>query len=324
MRFLTLFVCFSCFSHLAFGQQIHRLAGYVQMPDEPLISYYVQFLVKGKEVSGFTVTDYKEGNRLKAKLVGRYVTPSDLWISEQKPEGEQQQRGLTYCFFHAKLKLSVANGRERWTGNFESIQENGIPCGSGYMTIIDDAPPLDFPAAKKIQVKAPEPPKARPIPRDTIAKAPAPPPPPKDTVRPPPPPAKKLEIAHVIHLGETKAKPLAPVLPDSNGCARIYNWASDSLVFELWDGFTIDGDVVSLVFNDADILGQTKLNKEKLHFTLPLQKGDNSLLIYFHAEGFEPPNTPNITLFDGVTAYPLNLSGKTGEKLKICIEKKGK
>lgn len=286
------------------------------------MSYYVQFMVKGKEVTGYTVTDYKQGNRLRASLVGKYVTPSDLWITEKGSLDGDTRRGMTYCYFNAHLKLSVANGRERWTGQFESIQEDGTPCGSGFMSIIDDAPPLTF-STPKMTAKSIDFPTVKKIPRDTIKKEPPvlPKPIPKDTLKALPP-VKKPEIAQVIQLREAKSVTLPQGPPDSNACMRTYSWHTDSLVFDIWDGWTIDGDVVSLSFNGHSILENEKLGEVKKHFSLPLQKGDNNLIVYLHAEGFEPPNTPNIILYDGSKSYELGISGKSGEKVRLCFEKK--
>ncbi|MEO6830793.1 MAG: hypothetical protein ABI378_01100 [Chitinophagaceae bacterium] len=322
MRSLTLLLFLLLSFGQSFGQQIHRLAGYVQMPGEPLMSYYVQFMVKGKEVTGYTVTDYKQGNRLKATLVGKYVTPSDLWIAEKGSLDGDSRSGMTYCYFSAHLKLSVANGRERWTGQFESYQENGFSCGGGFMSIIDDAPPLDF-STPKMTARNVEVPTVRKVPHDTVKKSepvilkPIP----KDTLKVLTP-AKKPEIVAVIHLPEARSVTLPQGPPDSNACARSYTWTADSLSFDIWDGWTVDGDVVSVAFNGSMLLDNEKLSGVKKHFSLPLRKGDNTLIVYLHAEGFEPPNTPNLILFDGTKKYELGISGNSGEKVRICFEKK--
>jgi hypothetical protein len=109
--------------------------------------------------------------------------------------------------------------------------------------------------------------------------------------------------------------PQAP--PDS--CQRSYHWSSPDFSFEIWDGFEPDGDVVSLRLNQETLLSQTRLGTEKQRFTRPLHEGLNVLYIELHNEGSDPPNTPNLTLFDGSKKYELAVSGESGEVARICI-----
>jgi hypothetical protein len=107
----------------------------------------------------------------------------------------------------------------------------------------------------------------------------------------------------------------------SDSCNKEYRWQSDSLVFEVWDGFTYDGDVISISVDGKRILDHHRLGQQKERFALPLGKGLHKLNLEFHEEGTEPPNTPNMILYDGSRRYELNISGNFGERVRICFER---
>jgi hypothetical protein len=295
------------------------------MPSDPLVSYYLELTITGNSVKGYSITGYKDGNRLKASVTGYFTTPSDLYIRETGSLDGPNTMIQTYCYFSAHLKLTVMmNGTKRWNGAFESHQANGTACigSGGVMTVTDNAPPLDVPKAKPIVVKVdvPKPPVQRPI--DTPKPAPKPvvslPTPPvvvakpKDTIPPKP--------VTIIRQTPPPAPAAPPPAPDS--CQRTYDWNSSEFAFDIWDGWTIDGDVVSLSMNGNKFLEHSKLSEKKARFSAPLAKGLNVLYIYLHEEGFDPPNTPNLTLYDGSKTYELSVSGEPGEVARICIWRK--
>jgi hypothetical protein len=113
----------------------------------------------------------------------------------------------------------------------------------------------------------------------------------------------------------------APVPADTNHCTRAFDWRSDSLAFDIWDGWAIDGDVISLSVGGRSILDRAKLGEQKQHFSIPLKRGLNIFIISFHDEGFDPPNTPNMILYDGAREYKLNIAGSSGQTARICINR---
>ena len=222
LPFLLLLLCSN-----AFAQEHHRLAGYVQMPGEPLVSYYLDLTINGTSVTGHSITDYTGGNRLKASIVGRLSPASELYIEETGSLDDPKSGVQVYCYFSAHLKLTVANGKQRWSGPLESKGADGKPCrilpSSGFMTVLDNAPALDMP-----KPKAPEP---KPVPRPaagmrvqedrpkSMPSTPKPPPqkpqppkvspPLKDTVKPQPKkeiPKPAIVIPQLKALGSASAK----------------------------------------------------------------------------------------------------------------------
>ena len=292
------------------------------MPANPLVSYYLELTINGTQVTGYSITDYKEGSRLKATVAGRLSPASEMYIEETGSLDGPDAQFRSYCYFSARLKLTVVNGKQRWSGPFSSKRVDGVPCDGGTMTVLDNAPPLDdvkprpkpkpVPVpATRMQVHTDPPPKPA---RDTVKPAPKPP---KDTVVKPPPKKKDVLKPVIIIAPPPKAAP-APVR-DTNNCLRVYDWSTDSLSFDIWDGWIIDGDVVSLSVGGRALLDHVKLSEVKQHFSVPLSRGINMLLISLHEEGFDLPNTPNLILYDGSKKYELNIAGNKGEVARICI-----
>src|SRR6188768_2653588 len=101
---------------IAHSQEKMRLAGYVEMPGQPLSDYYLEITVENGEVKGYSITNYKGGSRLKASVVGRMKTASELYIEETKTLDTKEGRAQDYCYFKANLKLSVYRTSRRWSG----------------------------------------------------------------------------------------------------------------------------------------------------------------------------------------------------------------
>ena len=308
---------------VASSQEKMRLAGYVEIPGQPLSDYYLEITVQNGEVKGYSITNYKGGSRLKASVVGRMKTASELYIEETKTLDEKGGRTQDYCYFNANLKLSVYRTSRRWSGPFESKQSDGFSCGNGLMTIMENAPPLDAPTQiagpSKIKVQQEPPvvaakPKAVAIPRDSAVSRPKPPQPKPEQPKPEQPKPRPV----------VAAKPVEVKLPpkiDTNNCLKTIEWSSDSLRLEIWDGFTVDGDVVSIHWGDQLILDRKKLGSDKISYVLLVKKGLTFLDIRMFDEGFDPPTTPDITLYDGGKGIPLRVSGSYGDKARVCIDR---
>jgi hypothetical protein len=313
----------------ASAQEMRRLNGYVQIPGQEISKYFIQISITGTKISGYSITE-DHGNRLRAMVSGSRDPESEMTLEESKADNPG------YCYFTAKLKLTVVSGRMRWAGPFESHESGGRLCGKGFMTLLDEAPAPDAPPVKS------DPPKPRPVvvaptPKPALRQLPKPipapvkAPAPVDTPKPRPKPVvidtpKPKPI--VAQPPQPKPKPVVMQAPEpkpqrrnSDSCTREYAWQSDSLTFEVWDGWTLDGDVVSIIVDGKRMMDHHKLGLNRERFALYIGRGRHKLDLEFHEEGTEPPNTPNMILFDGSKRYELNISGATGEKVRICVDR---
>jgi hypothetical protein len=69
-------------------------------------------------------------------------------------------------------------------------------------------------------------------------------------------------------------------------------------------------------------MDHVKLSDAKQHYSVSIGKGVTTLLVSLWEEGFDPPNTPAITFYDGDKKYPLDISGDFGQVVRICFIRK--
>lgn len=106
------------------------------------------------------------------------------------------------------------------------------------------------------------------------------------------------------------------------GVEKSFMWYSDSVVLDVWDGSTFDGDIVSILFDGKPVLNKYVIQKGKkrISFFLPLT-GIHTLAIVAENEGTDPPNTATLTLYDGTAHYNIISYNKKGSQSVIKIKK---
>ena len=125
---------------------------------------------------------------------------------------------------------------------------------------------------------------------------------------------KAIELAKTVEQkGETEI---------TSGVSKQYDWYSDTCMIELYDGGIIDGDEISLVFNNHTLLDDFPLKKQKKTLKLQLQKGVNTITIVAGYEGKIPPNTANITISSGKVHYRIKANNAPGDKATIILNRK--
>lgn len=136
-----------------------------------------------------------------------------------------------------------------------------------------------------------------------------------------------------MHPGMRKARPVVletqpeddkPVNIDkiTAGQGKVYDWHCDSIVLEIWDGGNIDGDKITLDYNRTTYLENYFLVKKKKRLVLPVQNDQlNVIAITANNEGSEPPNTANISIWDGTVCYNLLSYNNAGEKSLIQVRR---
>ncbi len=109
----------------------------------------------------------------------------------------------------------------------------------------------------------------------------------------------------------------------TEGVQKQIDWNTDTCIFEIWDGGIIDGDVVTVLFNDKTVLTNYTLEKAHKQVRIPLaNKTRNTITIVAEDEGANPPNTANIGLTDGGISYNITAYNNKGKKATIILVKK--
>lgn len=183
---------------------------------------------------------------------------------------------------------------------------NGAECSKGSITFMNkEELDLLFSIPKTDSLK-PE------APKRTVAKAPEP----KFD------PSKPVKIIY-----DTLPKSDPVVLkkrPDNvtEGRDKTYIWHTDTVIIDIWDGNTIDGDRVTILYNGTEVLKDYVLTANKKRIQLPIGGNElNILTIEARNEGGDPPNTANLVLTDGITTYDVVAHNTTGKRAVIMISK---
>jgi hypothetical protein len=84
----------------------------------------------------------------------------------------------------------------------------------------------------------------------------------------------------------------------------------DSIVVNLYDNGDIDGDSVTLIYNDSIITTHQRLSDKAVTFILKVKPGNfkNDLVMYAENLGSIPPNTALMVITDGTKRYEINVS----------------
>lgn len=131
----------------------------------------------------------------------------------------------------------------------------------------------------------------------------------KDTVKqviPPPPPPKidtpQIKIPEPVKevVLEKRDKQLVREIPVDH----------DSITVTLYDNGIIDGDTVTLIYNDKILATHRMLTDKPQTFTIKIAPGNsrNELVMYAENLGSIPPNTALMVIYDGEKRYELNVS----------------
>lgn len=121
------------------------------------------------------------------------------------------------------------------------------------------------------------------------------------------------------------AKPQNVVEKITEGVTKTYEWQSDSIIIQVWDGSGFDGDIISILLDDKPILEHytLQLTKKRVSIALP-PTGTHSLIVVAENEGIDPPNTATLKLYDGTTSHDLIAYNTKNKKSMISIKKAAK
>lgn len=101
---------------------------------------------------------------------------------------------------------------------------------------------------------------------------------------------------------------------------------SDSLKVDIYDNGEIDGDIVSLFYNQQLILFNQKLTHKSIHLDIVLDstKYENEITLFAENLGLIAPNTALLRIRDGKKVYDLRVSSSLEKNATIRIRRKGK
>ncbi len=99
---------------------------------------------------------------------------------------------------------------------------------------------------------------------------------------------------------------------------------SDSLKIDFYDNGEIDGDSISIFFNNKIMAFHQKLSTQSIHFDVVLDslKKVNELTMFAENLGAIPPNTALMIIHDGLKTYNIRLLSNLEKNATIKIKRK--
>jgi hypothetical protein len=145
----------------------------------------------------------------------------------------------------------------------------------------------------------------------------------KPTPTKPFPKSKPAIVENSFVKTETKTKPLPEIKATKkelktsligfaerkNNIIQTINTENETIKIELYDNGDIDGDSVSVFYNNEVVLSHKKLTNQPLTLELPIKNdGMNELVMYADNLGTIPPNTALLIVTDGKKRYEVRIT----------------
>jgi hypothetical protein len=101
---------------------------------------------------------------------------------------------------------------------------------------------------------------------------------------------------------------------------------SDTLSVDFYDNGEVDGDSVSVFFNNQLLVSAQRLSERAIHFSLAMDtsKGVNELSMFADNLGSIPPNTALMIVDDGKQKYEVRLTSSLQKNGTVRIRRKKK
>ena len=127
-----------------------------------------------------------------------------------------------------------------------------------------------------------------------------------------------------ISLAPIPVKPLSSVNLEkrSNDLVKEIFAEHDSVKVTLYDNGEIDGDSITLIYNDVVLASRQMLTASPLTFTIKIDRtrASNQLIMYADNLGSIPPNTALMIINDGDKRYELNVSSTTTTNAAVSFK----
>ncbi len=180
-------------------------------------------------------------------------------------------------------------------------------------------PPPPAPPKQPPVKPAPAPPKAKPVaPKPTTAPKPAPKPPVKQEL-PTQKPAPAPKPVEVQSLPVPEYIVREKLTRESKLMRTIYT-STDSIKLFIYDNGEVDGDTVTVFFDDKVVLDRARISEKARVLTLPVSRtGVHSIDLFANNLGSIPPNTALLVIHAGKERYELHASYDFKTNARILV-----
>ena len=294
----VLFFCLSiliCNSSIFAQSKPYDIAGILVINGNQSLPYKLVFTEHNGKITGYSITNAKQKDETKASIEGtldkykKIITFKETAILGAKPKNDTD----IMCMVQGTLNYKAAKQTVVFNGKFIGKDlKTGKECAKGTIKMISYLMLTElFENDEK---------------KDTILQT-----------------ATKLPEQKAT---PTKTDSFSAVDEITKGIEIVYDWRSDTVILDIWDGGKVDNDVVSLIFNTDTLLKHYVLKAEKFRMKIALSKNYDidKLFILAENEGAEPPNTANLTLIDENKKYNVIAYDEIGKLATINIKHKNR
>lgn len=304
--FLILFVCLG---YTTQAQEFpYKLKGYLGVKGGESFTYELHLKDSALGyVNGYAYTYLAEGKDVKATIVGHLDTINKTLSIEEK--SIIHNNGFTskavICLLQSTLSYQPEEGVLSGRLGTKTAGSGALPCSDGSLTFIDKAALQTLFHSKAINTQQ-------------LAKNPAEASIPKKIALN----RDSFLLAQKTSATQTNPKPApTPTLARiTEGKDKSYQWNSNTVKIEVWDGTSEDGDKINILLNGNTVLAQYTLRNQKHKFTINLENNElNVLQIEALNIGSEPPNTANLRIWDGDISYDIIAHNQPEKKANIKL-----
>ena len=311
MRYLFSLFLFYTLPAIAQQPTAYILKGYLGVAGGESFTYRLEFKDSAGFINGYSYTYMWEKNEIKATIAGT--------IDRDKKTIAFRETGIVYnhgfesnttiCLLDAVLTYHMDGISMVLDGSFKSSDAGNVYCGRGSLSFTGNTV-IDGLFAK------------RELANTNTA---------KPTPHLPSKPAKQTPMRIVYDTTRNKtviAPPVAVISVSTpkkitTGTEAVYEWNTDLINLSIWDGGRMDGDVVTILFDDQVIAKRYPLVTEQKNFSFPLtDKNMHTITIIANHEGSELPNTADIMLMDGEKKYRVVAYNAISKRVVIRVRKK--
>lgn len=305
-RFAALFFLLFCVLTTVAQVKNYTLKGYMGVQGGESFSYRLEISDSAGNIKGHSLTYLTEGKEVKAWITGT-VDRKNKTLSFRETSivhNNGFESSAILCLVDAFLKYVPASKGYVLEGPITSKDLSNADCSRGSINFVNDD------VLKELFGNT-TPVAAAPAKQPEVQKAPA-----KTT--------PMMVVYDTVRRNSSVSSQRQPDRITAN-VEKVYEWNTDTVVIDVWDGSNIDGDVLSINYNDKNVLGHYRLKEEKMRLRIPLSgNGTDVITITAEEEGNEPPNTASLLLTDGNKSYPVIAYNDRGRQAVIRIRKAAK
>jgi hypothetical protein len=281
------------------------LKGYLGVEGGESFVYKLVFTDSGGYIRGHSYTWLYEKSEVKATITG-FIDKKNKTLSFKENNilyNKGFQSNTTICLINAVLRSKVDNGSIVFTGPITSSDVTNVSCGRGTVTFQDTE------ALRSLFTE--------PLQRESVAAS----------GRDAKPPEKAIRVVYDTSFTRRKTRPIAePYVPVpvkiTQGQETAFEWTTDTIIIDIWDGLRIDGEVVTVLFNNDTALLKYALVKQPVRLVFPLSGEPLDVItIVAEDEGRELLCTANLLLTDGNKQYPIEAYNTVGKRALIKVRK---